>query len=430
MRARCRVGAAREAVDQYAGLVSSCVLPYPVPVARQHLAVPPDRITPQNLRLDAGDVVVIDRESGAGFAQQLRRDVAGVAQREDRLVGGQVVENLARVYPLAARGMDQHEGVGSQHPRERLVVRNLSGDVHDGGQVLRNAHVPMVADQFDPALLRPQRPFVQQLRHGAKPVVGGDRPIEMSDERHREAGLERGVVHLVEFVAVHDPQEAVVAADAAKTLDDGVGDRRYEVRRAENPPLVGHDAALDVARRERKLRHLVAHVGHPPECVAFPAQSEGDHVGRQRHVGAQNDVEPALCEEPHGFAEGSVPPREFHVGRGAHHQRVELAPEPGSCAPGRPETGEFRLRKEGRGDVADLAAVPRGDLVALALREHGHRVARLAEIAGERLDAVRGDAVFRMEAGAYDEDSHVRSCGAFCPRDTSSRNCIVSRSSG
>ncbi len=45
------------------------------------------------------------------------------------------------------------------------------------------------------------------------------------------------------------PQEAVVAADAAKTLDDGVGDRRYEVRRAENPPLVGHDAALDVARR-------------------------------------------------------------------------------------------------------------------------------------------------------------------------------------
>ena len=38
--------------------------------------------------------------------------------------------------------------------------------------------------------------------------------------------------------------------------------------------------------------------------------------------------------------------------------------------------------------------------------------------------------VSRMEAGAYDEDSHVRSCGAFCPRDTSSRNCIVSRSSG
>ncbi len=123
----------------------------------------------------------------------------GVAQREDRLVGGQVVENLARVYPPcgpwdgSARGC--RLAASARTPRRaeplRRRARRRSGAPEcarsDGRRSVRSGTPPPAAP------LRAAAPTRRETSGR------GDRPIEMSDERHREAGLERGVVHLVEF---------------------------------------------------------------------------------------------------------------------------------------------------------------------------------------------------------------------------------------
>lgn len=126
--------------EQPADLILPAVLPYLVPVAGQHLLVLPDGIAAQDHPLDLFVVRFVRGETRARLLQQVGDDVVGIADGEDRFVGGEVVEQLARVDAFPSLGMHDDQRVGLQRFPDGFVVIDLPdleyvlADVFGNGQ--------------------------------------------------------------------------------------------------------------------------------------------------------------------------------------------------------------------------------------------------------------------------------------------------------
>ena len=265
--------------------------------------------------LDRLDVVRRRDDAGARLADQVGRGAVRRHDGEDRPLGREVLEDLAREHALAAaaRVRDQEqERLGVALELERGLARRVRDQLELVSEpAFRRPFAVGRAEVAEEARLHVEAGLVQRGQERPRVALAEEAAGVGDPEALPGRVVEPGEV--VEVAAVRDRHDLPLRREAARLVGDRVGDARDRIGRVRHEP---RDASVDLLLRAHghALRAPVRVRDERVTQIRDPFRARrllhrgADEMDRVRRRGGDDDVDPLLARDPdRGGDRGQVP---------------------------------------------------------------------------------------------------------------------------